>query len=101
MIELINGKPTRMLGDTVVTANKVMKKYEEGKDYFIYAAWVMGDYGDFEVFTKMYRPKSKYDKNEGYTQIQHYPSTSEWGKFAWSYRNINNARKFIEKRFKT
>lgn len=100
-IEIINGKPTRMLEDVVAKERKTLTKFMEGENYMVYTAWTDGEYGDFEVFVKTYRPKSQFDTNEGYTQVQHYPKTSEWGKIAWSYRKLENLRKFINKRFNT
>ena len=98
-VEMINGKPTRMLEDEVTSCEKIMKKFEEGDNYFVYASWTDGECGDFEVFVKTYRPKSEFDTHTEYVQVQHYPKTSEWGKIAWSYRKLSNLRKFIDEKF--
>ena len=100
-IELINGIPTRMLELHERKAEKDFYQIEEGKDYFVYASWVSadGEIGNFEVFKKTYRPKSNYDKDGDYEQIQSYPSTSDWGTIAWSFRKKKNVDKFIKKKF--
>lgn len=103
-IEVVNGEPTRMLEDVVKTNGKTFKRIIEGKNYYVYSEIkkdrdVNGDYGNFEIFLKTYKKKSKLDKNNEYTQIEHYPSTSEWGKIAWTYTQKKFLNKFIERKF--
>ena len=98
-IKLINGIPTRMLEDVEKRIGKVLKKVEEGENYFVYISNPSddGQFGDFEVFLKKYEPKSILDSHTEYEQIEHYPATSEWGKIAWSFRKRTNVDKQIKK----
>ncbi len=104
-IKMINGIPTRMLDEVVKTNGKTFKRIEEGNDYYVYAeieddgTGFDKEYGNFEVFLKKYKPKSKFDKNADYSQIESYPSTSEWGKRAWTYTQKKYLNKFIENKF--
>lgn len=97
-IKIINGKPTRMLENVEHRVGKVLRRIEEGDNYFVYASWVSddGQLGDFEVFKKMIRPKTNLDKNTEYEYIEAYPSSFEWGTNAWSYTH----RKYVDRQIK-
>lgn len=97
-IKIIDGKPTRLLGNVVKTNGKVFNRIEEGEDYYVYCEGEDGEYGNFEVILKTYRPKSVFDNNKEYTNVEHYPATSEWGKIAWTYTQKKTLKKFLERK---
>ena len=99
-IEMINGNPTRMLDEWVKTNGTKYKKIEEGDNYYVYSeGGGLGETGNFEIILKVYKKKSDFDKHTEYTHIEHYPATSEWGKYAWSYTRYENVKRFIRKKF--
>ena len=115
-IEEIDGKSVRMLEKVFYKNGALFTRVEEGERYYVYRVSFCpkpeklpsedeiikpdeGDFGNYELIVKRITPKHHLDENEGYDFIEAYPSTSQWGTYAWTYTRWSNIKRAIKNKF--